>query len=482
MSILLNIDGTDRTRKVKAESIRIDNILTNRRDTAQFSIVENSGDTYKPTIGNEVVIYDGATKIFGGTIVSMESRAGIIGIVEHVIQCQDYTRLFDHRLVPNTFTDHTVDEIISFLKDNYFPEGFTINNVDAPVTISYVGFNYKPLAVCIEELAKAINYDWYIDYDKDLHFFAKETVSAPFGLTDTNGNYQYDSLTIRRDNSQIRNTIIVRGGEYLGSQLTTDILTNGTDAFYPLPYKFADFAATLTGTNLNLGIDYIDNPDNFDALHNFQEKIIKFKEADKPSASKTLSVSGKPYLPVIIRYRSESDIASMVSAESTPTFTSDGIYEYLIKDKSINSREGALQRARAEILAYATTLSEGDFVTNTSGLRAGMAIIVQSDSRGLNETFIINKVTTVQWTKDAFLYKVSLITTRTMDLIDVLRRLLLQSTEDIEINPNEQTDVIISLGDSGTFVDSLGTFSTHGSAYKWGPDPDAAIANFSTWS
>lgn len=482
MSIQLLIDANDRTRKVRANSIRIDNILTNKRDTASFAIVENSGDTYRPNLGEEVIIYDGATKIFGGVITAIDSTPGVIGIVEHQITCQDYTRLLDHRLVPNTFTGQTVNQIIQFLKDNYFPSGFTINNVDAPIVISYVGFNYKPLAVCIQDLANAINYDWYVDYDKDLHFFAKETVPAPFGLTDTGGNHEYDSLVIRRDNSQVRNTIIVRGGEYIGSQLTTNIETTGVDAFYPLPYKFADFGAHLTGEVLSVGVDNLDNPDNFDALYNFQEKIIKFKEADKPSASKTLKVSGKPYLPVIVRYRSEVDIAAMVSAESNATFTSDGIYEYLIKDKSINSKEGALQRARAEILAYATTLSEGEFITNVSGLRAGMSISVQSTSRGINETFIINKVMTNQWTKDAFKYKISLITTRTNDLIDILQKLILKSTEDIQINPNDITDVIVNLGDTGVFTDTLGTFSVHGPTYKWGPSTDTASWDFSTWS
>ena len=140
MAIQLTISGTDRTRKVKINSIKIDNILTNKRDTCSFVIVENSGDTYKPNLGNEVVVYDGATKIFGGIIVSMDSTPGVIGIVEHAIKCQDYTRLLDHRLIPDAFTSKTVNEIITTLFTNYFPSGFTMNNVDAPVTIDYVSF------------------------------------------------------------------------------------------------------------------------------------------------------------------------------------------------------------------------------------------------------------------------------------------------------------------------------------------------------
>lgn len=468
MAFQLLIDGNDRTRKVAEGSLKISNVLTNRRDTCDFIIVAHAGDTYVPTLGEEVIVYDGATKIFGGVIVTLESSPVSYKIIHHKISCQDYTRLLDHRLVPDSFTNQTVDEIIVTLKASYFPEDFTINNVNAPVTIKYIAFKYRPLAVCLEDLAKLINYDWYVDYDKDVHFFAKESMAAPFDLADDTGTYHYDSLVIRKDNSQIRNSIIVRGGEYIGSQLTTLIETTGIDAIYPLPYRFADFATHLTGHVLDLGIDNIDNADAHDALYNFQEKIIRFKEGDKPSSGKSMRISGKPYLPVIVKYKSPADILAMVSAESNATFTSDGIYEYLIEDKSINSKEGARQRAQAEITAYAQTLSEGEFTTESSGLRAGQAININSASRDLNEMFIINQVVINQFTATQLIYNISLITTRTFDLIDVLQRLLLQSTKNIEIDPNEVTDTIYELSDEAEFSDSLTTPSTYvGASYPY---------------
>jgi hypothetical protein len=472
MALQVTIGGTDRTRKIEAYSLRIDNILTSKRDVCAFSILNNTGNTYKPNLGQEVICYDGSTKIFAGVLTSIDSSAASFGMIRHRIQCQDYTRLLDQKLVPDTFENKTVDQIIATLKASYFPEHFTTTNVSAPVTIKYVAFNYKTVAKCLEELANLINYDWYIDYDKDLHFFAKESVLSPFNLSDTGGKYRYDTLVIRKDNSQIRNSVIVRGGEYLGSQLTANLQTNGVDFYYPLPYKFADFAAHLTGEILSVGIDGIDAADSYDALYNFQEKILKFKSVDTPSNGKTLKVSGKPYLPVIVKYRSTASIRSMTSAETSGTYTSDGIYEYLIVDKSINSKEGARQRAQAEILAYANTLSEGEFVTETSGLKAGQQITVQSTSRNINEDYIINKVTITQFSASLLLYSVSLITTRTFDLIDVLQRLLLESTKKIEINPNEVTDTIYELEDTAAFSDTTPTtsFSPTSYVYRYGPD------------
>lgn len=475
--LIVTIGGVDKTRNVVAYSLQIQNILTNKRDTAKFKIRNHTGDTYTPRLGSEIVINDTGVKLFGGVITGIESAPNTFGLIEHSIECQDYTRLLDHKLIPDAFENQTINEIIEYLKDNYFPSGFTTNNVDADIEIKYIAFKYLPLSKCIEALAKAVNYDWYVDYDKDIHFFAKEAQGAPFSLSDTNGNYYYDSLVIRRDNSQMRNSVLVRGGEYLGSQVTIDMQTNGVDTHFPLPYRFADFGAHLTGEVLSLGLDNIDDPDDFDALYNFQEKVLKFKAADKPNASKTLKISGKPYIPVIVKYTDPVSIAATASAEG-----GDGVYEYLIEDKTIASKEGARQRAQAEILAYAQTLSEGEFITEVDGLRAGMAIDIQSDSRGINETFIINKVVITQFSRDTWVYKVSLITTRTMDLIDVLQKLLLDSTKKIEIDPNEVTDTFNEFRDEIATSDELGTFTSHSTTYKYGPDSNAGRYNFATYS
>jgi len=469
MSISFTINGVERKNKILEGSLKIDNIMTNRRDVCNFIVATHSGDTYKPSLGQEVIVIDNGTRIFAGVITLITSSPTGYGYVTHQVQCQDYTRLLDRRLVPDSYENMTVNEIIADMQSRYFPAGFTIANVDADVEIGYIAFNYKPVARCLEELANLINYDWYVDYNKDLHFFAKESQLAPFDVNDGDGSYVYDSLVIRTDNSQIRNSIIVRGGEYLGDTFTGELEANGTDFVFPMPYKFSDFFATLTGDPLNIGRDYQDLPDDYDALYNFDEKILKFKEEDKPSSGSNIIFGGKPNLPVIVKVRSATDISTMSATEG-----GDGVYEHLIVDKSINSKEGARQRARAEILTYAETLTEGEFMTFNSGLKAGQRITINSTSRGISEDYIINQVTITQHSKDTFKYNVSLITTKTFDLIDVLRGLLFATTKNVEIKQGEVIDLVESFEESVAVAEtvtahavnygvefSLGTFTGH---------------------
>jgi|GEM_PF-5680676 len=70
--------------------------------------------------------------------------------------------------------------------------------------------NIKPTAL-MQTLAKNFSFMWYVDYEKDVHFFGMDTISAPFSLTDTSNNFKY--LTLEVDQSQLSNRVIVQGGE-----------------------------------------------------------------------------------------------------------------------------------------------------------------------------------------------------------------------------------------------------------------------------
>lgn len=456
MSVTLEIAGVDRSRRVDWRSLKINNILTNRVDTSSFDILTYGDTTYKPTIGNEVIIKNGATKIFGGVITAIDEMVEDFKIISHKIDCIDYTRLLDHKLVSEVYESMTVNDIIADLLSNWMPAGFTGVNVDCSITIDWISFNFLPISKCIAELAKRVNYDWYVDYDKDIHFFSKEANAAAFDLADDDGSYIFDTLLIRRDNSQVKNVIIVRGGEYLANTLTTEIECSGTDYYFNLPYRFEDFQATLSATALDVGIDFSGQPDDHDVLWNRDEKILKFKSADTPSTGAVLKAIGRPYLPVRVKVYDRESIQSMVSAEG-----GDGEYEHLIIDETINSKDGARERAQAELYAYARTLSEGEFETEVDGLKAGQQIIIKSTARDIDETFMINKVRIRMRTPEKITYKISLVTTRTFGIIEFLQRLVLSKTKEINTRAREVLDLVEGANEWITIVDAVSTSKTH---------------------
>lgn len=324
-------------------------------------------------------------------------------------------------------------------------DSYTMNNVQqADTLVDYAQFNYDQVSQAIRQIAEQTGFDWYIDPDRDLHFFEPANEQAPFSLSDNNGNYNYLTLTIEDDRAKLRNQIFVRGGNELGNTTTEDISyqVDGTQTIFQLSYGYADLAVSLNSVAQTIGIENVSDPSGFDLLYNFQEKTLRFASA--PAGGATLVVSGKPYIPVVIQKRDSASVAN------------NGVYEYLIVDKTINSRTAARQRAQAELNAYKEDLASGSFTTYESGLRAGQQIEINSTIRNIvGETYIITRLEMEAHTPFDPVYKATLASTKTYGMIELLIDLLRRENKQITIGGDEVVDVVETFDETITFTETV---------------------------
>jgi len=154
----ININGVDKTSLVDWTSYEMINVLTKEIDTFSFSLKVHPGQTYKPTIGKEVTVYEGATKIYGGIITEIERK--IEGLLQvWTIFCKDYTHLLDRKLVKEPYKEGYAGDIIKAIISKY-TTGFTTNNVAQGPFIDSITFNYEQLSRAIQEIANRTYYDW----------------------------------------------------------------------------------------------------------------------------------------------------------------------------------------------------------------------------------------------------------------------------------------------------------------------------------
>ena len=115
-------------------------------------------------------------------------------------------------------------------------------------------------------------------------------------------------------------------------------------------------------------------------------------------------------------------------------------------------------------------MSEGEFNTETSGLKAGQRITINSAMRNVNEDFIINKVTSKMVGPDRISYSVSLITTKTMDFINLMKKFLQKGNKEIVVTDTELLDLTESVSRS---IDISSTVTVHpvnfGTRFVLGP-------------
>jgi hypothetical protein len=458
----VTINGVNRESEILFDTFRITDYVNQQVDTCTFEC-----RNFKPLLNQEIGVYYDEQKIYGGVVVRVDTQMRL-GTQIYTVSCKDFTQYLNRRLVSERYINKTVTEIITDLLSEYAPD-FTMDNVEGDSVISQITFNRIKVGECIEALAEALNYSWYVDYDKDIHFFAESEELAPFNLTTNGGNHAWESLQITEDFSQIKNQITVIGGEYEAEERTELYVADGEQKQFPLAFKYS----TITGVkivgdiDLTVGIDGEDDEANFQVFWNVQQQSIRFKDSNKPDADDVVEIKGIPLFQVIVRVPDVSSIAQY------------GLYEFKIKDKNLASRADAIRRGVVELEVYASSIEEGSFNTDRFGLRSGQTININIGD--VNEDFIIQSVTMSMKTPFLGKWSVRVATVRTLTIIRFLQKFLRIEDDVVE------GEVLLELqqyADTSADEDSVEAITTREPPYLWADatDPDdEGKWNFFTW-
>jgi hypothetical protein len=453
----------DRTDKVLMDSFRKQDNINQKVDELSFETVD-----FKPNLNAEVKVYYNADLIFGGNIIGVETNKTHL-YTKYKITTKDYSHILNRKLVNKTYNDTSINDIIADIIDTYATD-FTYDNVDCDFVVTQIQFNRTTVTEALEDLAEIVKFGWYVDYDKDIHFFAKNTEMSPFNLTNNSNNFIWDSLSLSDDFSQIRNRIIVIGGEYESAENTESYVADGEQRQFPLAFKFAEIpVVTVDSVPFTVGVDGLDSEDNFDCFWSFNGKYIRFKDTNYPDIDEVVAVTGNPLLPIVVNVPDQESILEY------------GVFEHKVIDKKIKSREDAIKRGITELEAYSTSITVGSFSTYQTGLRSGQTININVGDT--NESFIIQTVSMTMRGNNAPIYRITLGTTKTQNIISILQKLLRQDEVVIEgITLLE----LFNLSESMEFTDTLTLPSEERTdVYKYAPttDPDEESRwNFSVWS
>ncbi|QGH73457.1 MAG: minor tail protein [Siphoviridae sp. ctvD11] len=182
--------------------------------------------------------------------------------------------------------DATGSDTVNVTFDNWYAlkaSGFTRTNVSEPgVNVEFAQFNYEYPSKCLQQLCDLFNWNWYVDENKDLHFFDKFENAAPFNLTDTGGQYIYNSLQMSDTGDQMRNSIYVRGGEYLGSTVNDNLThqADGTNKIFKLGYKYANYSMTVNSVEKAIGLDNLDQYTLNEGIRQLENGVSALKLGD----------------------------------------------------------------------------------------------------------------------------------------------------------------------------------------------------------
>lgn len=466
--ITVTIGGTDRTKSIVLKTLVKQDNLNQQVDTLRFIVRKYGSLTYVPALNDEVVVALDGTTVFGGAIVKVDGIATAKGILDYTVTCNDYSQYLKRKLVTERYEGVSVKAIIDDIIATYAAD-FTDTNTPTGPTVASISFNRLTVADSLEKLAKAVGFVWYVDYAKDIHFFAKNTEAAPFNLTDSSANYVRDSLKLAEDLTQLKNSVLVQGGEIESSAARTEtIVADGTNYQYALINKFSAVpTVTVDGVAKTVGTEFIDDDASFQCMWNFNQKYLRFTAGNLPAATKVITAAAKYLYPIVVKVTSPSSIATW------------GYYEYAILDKSIATQQEAIDRASAELAGYQTRLYSGEFVTYGSGLRSGQVINISSILRGKDVDVLIQSVTMTPYDAVGSLveYRVAFATMRDVGIIDFLQNQLRE--REIIVDDTETLLNLKSFTDEAALSDSIGAPATDSPPYVYGGP--GATGNVGKW-
>jgi hypothetical protein len=443
----LDIETTDRSSWIDWTSLSKDEGLTREPDVLSFSVL-GTADKTPFSLGDTVELYEDSTLIFAGVLV--ERREAIEGglLVGWDYSAKDYTHTLDKLLVAKTYENMTASAIVEDIITNYTDGTFTTTNVQgSSPTIKTVRFNYEPVSRCLAILADQIGWDFFIGYDKDVHFFYPDIAPPVLSLTDTSGGFEWASLVVDRNIYELTNSVIVRGGEYKSDISESDARDvfqgDGTQTMFPIGYKYADIVVKVNGVSQTIGADYLTDPTTVDVLYNFMEKFIRFNTA--PTSGHTVKVYGKAYIPVIARVRDGVSIATY------------GEYQNIVVDRQITSVEEAQRVGRAKLLEWSDGKYEGSFRTRTTGLRTGDMVSIDSTIRGISGTYKINHIAGKAISSETLEYTIQFLASGSITFADMIVGLLGEKKKNIVISDEEVVQRLETLEDNVGISDSIAT-------------------------
>lgn len=463
--LTIKINNINRNDDIDRDSVSYSETLTKEVDTLSFSI-KQSGLKSIPVLGDIVEFWKDTTKIFGGVIIE-KSEAMLGGrVIGYDIGCKDNSYYLDGKLVVKNYNNLPAHEIFINIINTY-STGFSTNAVktSSPIVPS-ISFNYEQVTAALTKLSEQIGWDWYVDADKNLHFFDKETYTAPFVIDDVSGNLDWQSLEINHSMVDLRNSVFVRGGNYkkaISSAGAIDVYKgDGTQGAFTLVYQYDNIVVEKNGVVQTVGINNIGDPSATQVLYDFSQRFIKFSSI--PAIGDTIRVYGEAYIPIIAHVRDQASIKAY------------GEFQEVIIDKSITSVGEAQKRAKQELLLYAQNSYEAKFKTKKDGLRTGQVVTINSPVRGINKAFKINRIS-AKTVGDELEYTVSLISSGEITFIDIMLSLLGKDKNNIELANNEVLQRLDFFNDNTQFLESININKNSG-PYTW----DNAKWGYATYS
>lgn len=224
---------------------------------------------------------------------------------------------------------------------------------------------------------------------------------------------------------------------------TVDLVT----ATPPWTYNSGGFVGIFQSKTV--GVENLVDPSTVNYTFNFQEKVIRRANDEILPDGAVIRADYFPYQAIRVRVKNQPSIDAMKAIS-----WGDGIFDGdVIEDNSILTFEEARRRAEAEVKAYWNPIINISFTTNKAGLHAGQIIRVTDANRGIDDDYLIQKVSRRSKEGARSEYKVDCASTM-FGIIEFFQLLLKKSRKNA-VDLSELVDIVVNQDETITITPTL---------------------------
>lgn len=226
------VAGVTQNYRLARSSMAIRENARGKPNTANFRLIQN--DQPAPEHSQEVVLWDDTMthKLFAGELISVDKV--MIGPFVYAWDCSatDWELLLHRHHHVQRYVNQTVGQIIKDVIAKQAP-GIDASGVADILTVPSFTANYRLPAEILRDLCDFYGLTYWVDYDKVLNVTSALANSAAMQITPSNSR----GLVVSVDRSQLRNKIIVRGGQQASAPFTETWQGDNVQGNFPMRYK-----------------------------------------------------------------------------------------------------------------------------------------------------------------------------------------------------------------------------------------------------
>jgi len=371
----------------KPDSMKIKKSIGENNTTGTFELNfrnENGFLSNNFSVGEDVIFYidedtyPATTKRFTGLIEDITFKGQGSNKEELIIKGRDYTaRLQDMTVTPIVYNDTEISLIVLNIIANNIVGITTTNVMTTTKILTHISFSHTPVFDALKELARLVDYIFYVDENKDLHFEPKGATVSPYLLNNTNiFNSQFRTL-----DRELANKVWIYGNRVL-TNWEQSFTANG-GSVYNLSYKAHNTRIFVGGSIVpkfggvyNFSVGDVGSPTQY--LVDYDGQNIIFVSGTgwnniPISGTDAIKINYDRSVPIIQYGQDDTSIAAYKEREK------------VIIDKNIKDPRQATDRLYVELRDNSSPIIEGQAtVYNLIDINPGQKITVDLPWSNIN--------------------------------------------------------------------------------------------------